>query len=84
MDPRTGETFGPLGTDNEAGEELTKEKLREAMDKVKEDANERLAEIQRATEHVEGGGRLVAVDGDVVQRLRLGDRELARRRRRQR
>jgi hypothetical protein len=81
MDPRSGEVFGPLG-DNEAGEELTKEKLLQSMAKMKDDSDDRLSELRRAAEHVEEHGPLVAVDAAVVQRLRLGDRELRRRRQR--
>jgi hypothetical protein len=81
MDPRSGEVFGPLG-DNEAGEELTKEKLLAEMGQIKDRSDKRLTELQRAADHVEVHGPLVAVDGEVVQRLRLGDRELRRRRRR--
>lgn len=82
MDPRSGEVFGPLPGENVAGEELTEEKLREQLDLIKHKSDERLAETMRAAAHLAGGGKLVAVDADVVQRLRLGDRELQRRRRR--
>lgn len=85
MDPKSGELFGPLPTPpgSTAGDDLTADKLRELFDRERDalDAN-RTAEVDRALEHLDAGGRLVAVDGDAVQRLRLGDRELRRRRQR--
>ncbi len=85
MDPHSGELYGPLPTpaSTRAGDELTEDKLRELF----EQERERLdavgsAEVDRALEHLGDGGRLVAVDGDAVQRLRLGDRELRRRKQR--
>lgn len=86
MDPKSGELFGPLPTskDARAGDTMTADVLVELREKMDEELAAKVdgAEVDRALEHLNAGGRLVAVDGDAVQRLRLGDRELRRRRQR--
>lgn len=88
MDPSTGDIYGPLPVPStaRAGDDLEAkqlEELREQMLEAEPDTcRTEVAETDRALEHLRAGGRLVAVDEPVVQRLRLGDRELQRRRRR--
>lgn len=97
MDPRTGETFGPMPTgDAQAGDELTEEKLRKLIadpkayaehigvdaSRLEDHQAAQLEQLERAAEHVADGGRLVAVDAAAAQRARLGDRELRRRKQR--
>ena len=86
MDPRTGETFGPMPVgDAKPGDELTAEQLREQLRKERDEVmEEKLAELARAVDHAEKGGTIVAVDAPAAQRARLGDREIRRRRQRRR
>jgi hypothetical protein len=85
MDPDSGRVFGPLPIEGEPGQLFVgpeaAEKLRQAgLDPNPPDGMQ--AEIERAIAHLEGGGRLTQIGEGAVQRLRLGDRELRRRRRR--
>lgn len=85
MDPQSGRLYGPLPTsdDTTAGDELTAGRLRELRDELDADTQAKFEDrVGEALGHLDAGGRLVAVDGDAVQRLRLGDRELRRRKQR--
>jgi hypothetical protein len=85
MDPQSGRLYGPLPTDKDttAGDELTAERLRELRDEMDPTSRRTFEDrVGEALGHLDAGGRLVAVDGDAVQRLRLGDRELRRRKQR--